>query len=99
MNNKEKMENILKVNELYIQNNHNGIKSDGQNFKIINGKIPILLSAPHAVRQGRNGNVKSAETLTGPIVEILCKTTGASGIIRTFNLDDDPLTMKIKDIA
>ena len=90
MNDKEKLENILKLNEPYIQNNNNGIKTDGHNFKIINGKIPILFSAPHAVRQSRNGITKGADILTGAIVEQLCKTTGTRGIIRTFNLDDDP---------
>lgn len=90
MEDKEKLEEILQLNEKYVANNFNGIKVNGDNFKFIDGNLPILLSAPHAVRQNRNGEVKSADMFTGPIVELLCKTTGASGIVRTFNLNDDP---------
>lgn len=86
----EKIKEILNVNQRYKANNWNGIRENENNFNIIYGKSPILLSAPHAVRQNRNGKIKSADTFTGPIVESLCKRTEASGIIRTFNLNDDP---------
>ena len=90
MDNNEKIKYIIKLNEKYRANNCNGISSTGINFKIIDGNLPILLSAPHAVRQNRNSQIKGADTLTGPIVEFLCKRTGANGIIRTSNLQDDP---------
>lgn len=67
-----------------------GISLDGNNFKIINGTIPIILSAPHAVKQYRDGNIKPEDKLTGAIVEWLCMKTGANGIIRTSNCNDDP---------
>lgn len=90
MDNIEKLNYILELNEKYRANNCNGILSTDINFKIIDGQLPILLSAPHAVRQNRNNHIKVADTLTGPIVEFLCKKTGANGIIRTSNLQDDP---------
>lgn len=90
MNSNEKLKYIRELNEKYRANNCNGISDTGVNFKIIYGNLPILLSAPHAVRQSRNGQIKGADTLTGPIVELLCERTGANGIIRTFNLQDDP---------
>ncbi len=90
MDNEEKLKHIVELNKKYRANNCNGIISNGSNFKIIHGKLPILLSAPHAVRQNRNGEVKGADTLTGPIVEFLCERTDTNGIIRTFNLQDDP---------
>lgn len=67
-----------------------GISTRNNNFKIINGTIPIILSAPHAVKQNRNGIIKEEDKLTGAIVEYLCMRTGANGIIRTYNCDDDP---------
>ena len=90
MNDNEKLKYIKELNEKYRANNYNGISSSNINFKIIHGRLPILLSAPHAVRQSRNEKTKGADTLTGPIVEFLCERTNANGIIRTFNLDDDP---------
>ena len=85
------IKDIRKINEKYVENNCNGSLGDNSNnFMIKSGKIPILISAPHAVRQIRKGKIKGAETLTGPIVEILCAKTGSNGIIRTCNLGDDP---------
>lgn len=90
MNNINTLNYIRELNEKYKANNCNGLPNISTNFKIIHGKSPILLSAPHAVRQSRNGQIKGADTLTGPIVEFLCERTGANGIIRTSNLGDDP---------
>lgn len=90
MNSTEKLNYIIELNKKYRANNCNGISSVGDNFEIIHGKLPILLSAPHAVRQSRDAQIKGADTLTGPIVEFLCKRTGSNGIIRTSNMQDDP---------
>lgn len=67
-----------------------GISGEDNNFKIINGDIPILLSAPHAVKQIREGKVKLEDALTGAIVEYLCVNAGTNGIVRTYNSNDDP---------
>ena len=88
MDNKEKI--IFELNQKYKANHSNGIQTDFDNFKIINGKIPILFSAPHAVKQSRNGFEKEEDGMTGAIVEYLCKKTEVNGMIRTYNLGDDP---------
>lgn len=67
-----------------------GISTGKNNFKIIEGTTSILLSAPHAVKQNRDGKIKEEDKLTGAIVEYLCMRTGANGIIRTYNCNDDP---------
>lgn len=67
-----------------------GISTRKNNFKIIEGTTSILLSAPHAVKQYREGRIKEEDKLTGAIVEYLCMRTGANGIIRTWNFNDDP---------
>jgi len=60
------------------------------NYKFIRGNILILLSAPHAVNQGRNGKIKVADANTGGITEYLCNTSNCYGIIRSYNKLDDP---------
>lgn len=57
MNNDETIKYIKKLNEKYRENNCNGIPSNIFNFEILQGNVPILLSAPHAVRQTRNGEI------------------------------------------
>ena len=95
MNDLEVLNLIYIFNEKYMANDLNGIMDDKTNYSVINGKIPILLSAPHAVRSFKNGSLKEADVLTGPIVEFLCKETGANGIIRTYNLQDEPNSSNI----
>lgn len=60
-----------------------------KSFEIIHGTIPIILSAPHAVKQTRNGKIKEAEGETGAIAQIIAKETGAYVIYKTYNNDDD----------
>lgn len=64
--------------------------ANGKNYRVIYGKIPVLLSAPHAVRHKRKNKVKGADIKTGAIVEYLCSATGCYGIVRTYYDNDDP---------
>ena len=64
MDNYETLAYLRLLNKKYSANNYNGINTAGNNFVIIPGKLPILLSAPHAVRQNRDGQVKYADELT-----------------------------------
>lgn len=66
------------------------VRSDKDNFKIIKNPSPVLLSAPHAVKQVREGIKKGRDVNTGGIVEYLSKSAKCNGIIRTFNKYDDP---------
>ncbi len=91
MNIEKTLKNIEQLNEKYIANNHNGIKtSEDENYKIIKGVQPIILSAPHAVRQNTINKIKAAERYTGAIVEYLCEKIGTNGIVRTCNFGDNP---------
>ena len=60
------------------------------------GNLPILLSAPHAVKQIRNGEIKAHEFYTGAIVECLAKQIGCSCITKQYliedTINDDPNT-------
>ena len=60
------------------------------------GDVPILLSAPHAVKQIRNGAIKAHEFYTGAIVECLAKQIGCACITKQYLIEnatnDDPNT-------
>ena len=60
------------------------------NWEIITWTIPVIFSAPHAVPQFRDGEIKPRDEYTWEIVRKLCQETWAYGIIRIKNLDDDP---------
>jgi hypothetical protein len=82
---------IENLNEKYKLNNANGIENiNSLNYIFIMGYVPILLSAPHAVKQGRNGVQKAEDANTGGIVEYICNTSNCYGIIRNHNNLDDP---------
>ena len=59
-----------------------------ENFKILNGDRKILISAPHAVEQTREGKIKFSEEETEIIAEKLNKL-GYPAIIKTVNVGDD----------
>lgn len=90
MNNEDIIKKIEQLNEKYLKNNQQGAREEELNFKIIKGTEPIILSAPHAVRQNPGDRLKAAEKYTGAIVEYLCEKTGAYGIVRIANLGDNP---------
>lgn len=60
------------------------------------GDLPILLSAPHAVKQIRNGEIKAHEFYTGAIVECLAQKIGCACITKQYLIEnaanDDPNT-------
>lgn len=80
---------IEKYNKELLENEKIRKERKEVSFKIINGSLPIILSAPHAVRQLRENKIKSAEGETGAIVQILAKETGCYAIYKTYNNDDD----------
>lgn len=52
------------------------------------GNVPILLSAPHAVKQIRNKEIKAHEFYTGAIVECLAKQIGCACITKQYLIED-----------
>lgn len=63
---------VLQVKELekrFFNNNYDG---DGVSwFELHEGKMPVMLSAPHAVNHFSRGKMKYAEIFTGGVVEYL----------------------------
>lgn len=72
-----------------MANDKNGVKR-GSNFIYKKGKLPILLSASHAVKQYRESQIKLSDYLTGPLTMYLAEKVNCSYFVRTFNANDDP---------
>ncbi|NLE31187.1 hypothetical protein GX618_02850 [Candidatus Dojkabacteria bacterium] len=68
--------------------------------RIINGNIPVLLSAPHVFSHRRPSltmSYKWGEKLTDEIVEGICTRTGAWGVIQSEETSFDPNWHKLKE--
>ena len=59
-------------------------------FLILPGKLPVLLSAPHAVRHYRQKKIKMSDQFTGSIVYLLNRLTGCQAIAATKLYGGDP---------
>ena len=80
---------ITKFNDELYSKEKIRLRNKEKSFRVINGKIPIIVSAPHTVRQLRKGKIKGAEYQTGAIVNILVEETGCFAIYKTYNNQDD----------
>lgn len=58
-------------------------------YEIVTGSNNIMLSAPHSVRQFRDGKAKTGEYRTGLIVKLLKERTTSHIIYKTACLQDD----------
>lgn len=81
---------LRNLNYQFLANNKNGLRIDNKNYIFKIGKIPILLSAPHAVKQCRESQVKSSDYLTGALAIYLAEKCNCSYFVRIFNDNDDP---------
>ncbi|MDQ7092526.1 hypothetical protein REC12_02860 [Desulfosporosinus sp. PR] len=59
-------------------------------FLVLQGKLPLLLSAPHAVRHYRQKKIIVSDQFTGSIVFLLNQLVGAQGIAVTKLYGGDP---------
>lgn len=80
------VEDFLEANQKFNELEEDENK---QIYEVINGKIPVLISAPHSVRQYRNGKIKEKDLYTGPIVIELQRLTNCYCIYKTKNNNDD----------
>lgn len=59
-----------------------------EKYRVLSGKIPVILSAPHAVNQIRGEDVRNAEQFTGALTRYLSTSTGSYGIFQMFTHAD-----------
>lgn len=79
---------VKKLEEQFKVNDYFGDKNKGiYNYK--RGSIPIMVSAPHSVKQIRNDSVKAADVGTGGIALILHELTDCHVMYRTFTANGD----------
>ena len=81
---------LQNLNYQFLNNNKNGLKVNGKNYIYKIGKIPIILSAPHAVKQCRESQVKLSDYLTGPLAIYLAQKCNCSYFVRVYNDNEDP---------
>ena len=63
---------IHEIEEKYCANDYTGVVKSLKNYRLKKyGTNPILISAPHSVKQKRDGKVKNHEFYTGAIAEYL----------------------------
>lgn len=79
---------IKKYNEIFDEYKNQYDKTK-KSFRTIQGEVPVLISAPHSVRQLRNGKIKGKDLYTGPIVMEIANQTKCYAIYKIFNNQDD----------
>lgn len=84
------VEKLIELEKIYSKNNYYGEKINGQTIKIKKGTIPILLTAPHSVRQIRNNKTKAQDMYTGSIVDYIQEQTNCFSITNIFTDNNDP---------
>lgn len=73
----------------YLTYEHFFMESHNHSFEIIDGDLPIMISAPHSVSQTRNNKIKVAETSTGILAKMLHDELNCPIIYKTRNCNDD----------
>ena len=73
----------LTLEKQFSQNKYFGTREVGL-FQYMEGNTPVILSAPHTVRQIRNGTHKKADIFTGSLGIILQELTNCHLIYRTY---------------
>lgn len=97
-------EYIKELETQFISNNYFG--NSKEDYEYQSGNIPILISAPHTVKQLRNGEYKKADIYTGALAKVLHESTGAHLIYKASTNGDENYTTeeteyrkKIKEIV
>ncbi len=80
---------VLTFEETFSQNSYKGTQTDDDPFQYKEGNNAILLSAPHATEQYRDGSVKSADIYTGSMALFLHNLTESHVIYSTY-IGEDP---------
>ncbi|MDR3599242.1 MAG: hypothetical protein P4L49_01950 [Desulfosporosinus sp.] len=84
-------EEAVNVEKIYFYKTDRRVNSKQEEpFLFFPGKLPVLLSAPHAVRHYRQKKIKMSDQFTGSIVYLLNKLTDCHAIAATKLYGGDP---------
>ena len=75
--------------ERFSVNDYRG-QADAPAFQLRTGKLPVIISAPHAVSQRRAGKVKPSDDFTGPIAIVASELADCHAIVATRFDECDP---------
>lgn len=80
-----------KLEEEFTKNNYNGIKTEQESFKILEGRVPVLVSCPHSIDQVRDGMLKPRELYSGALCKLIHEYTDCHTIYKYHNdgIDDN----------
>lgn len=70
-------------------NDYRGLP-DAPPFSVVEGELPVIVSAPHAVSQLREGRVKPSDDFTGAMAVVVAELSGANAITASCYDDCDP---------
>lgn len=76
-------------NERFIACDYRG-REDAPEFSLVEGSIPVMVSAPHAVTHWRGGRTKPSDDYTGSIALALAELTGCHALVATRFSHADP---------
>lgn len=82
------IDRVKELETLFSNNQYDGVGV--KPFIIEKGNIPIMISAPHAINQFREGQVKWADMYTGGIARYLHEITGCHLIYSCMFTKTDP---------
>ena len=82
---------LKRLEELESQIDYKLPASDGQpSFRYLPGRLPVLLSAPHAAAHMRNGRLKEEDDYTGGLALLAGEISGAHVLYACCKSDTDP---------
>ena len=84
----KELDKLKKYERRFSRNKYNGSKKPG--FVILPGTVPVMISAPHAVNQMREGQGKWADKYTGAVALLLHELTGCHIIYASGYTGGDP---------
>lgn len=84
-------EEAVSIERVHFYKTDKGVNPKQEDpFRLFTGRLPVLVSAPHAVRHFRQKKIKVSDEFTGSIVCLLNKLTGCHALAAAKLYGGDP---------
>jgi len=84
----DKLTRLYELEQIFSANKYNGTVNE--DYIYIKGELPILVSAPHAVKQTNKNHIKFPDTITGGLALLVNELTDCHVITKAHNDGADP---------
>jgi hypothetical protein len=84
----DKLTRLNELEQIFSTNKYNGTVNE--DYIYVKGKIPILVSAPHAVKQTKENHIKLPDTITGGLALLMNELTNCHVIAKAHDDGVDP---------